>query len=157
MENRIEVIVGDIHKHEDQKAMLVMLDLYMQDPMGGERNLESKLATRNIEGLKKQANYVFFLAKVNGVVAGIANCFLAFSTFKGKQLINIHDFAVDPKFRRMGIGEAMMGKIVDYCNENNLCKITLEVRKDNFGAKKLYEKTGFKESEPEYLFWEKLV
>lgn len=153
----IEVNVGDIHNVEDQKAMLQMLDLYMQDPMGASNKLQTEIAVKNIEGLTKQANYVFFLAKCNGETAGVANCFVNFSTFKAKQLINIHDFAVDPKFRRKGIGEAMMKKIISYSSEHDFCKVTLEVRNDNQGAQNLYKKVGFKECDPIYHFWEMLV
>lgn len=156
MEN-IEVVIGDIQSEADQLAMLKMLDLYMQDPMGGEWSLPNELGEANIEGLKKQPNYVFFIAKYKGEVAGLANCFVNFSTFKGKQLINIHDFAVSPDFRRKGIGEAMMNRIVEYCTENNLCKITLEVRYDNPKAQNLYKKNGFVECEPPMYFWEKIV
>ena len=157
MKERIDVVVGDIHNVDDQNAMLAMLNLYMQDPMGGGNKLSKEIAKMNIDGLKQQANYVFFLAKVNGVIAGLANCFINFSTFRGKQLINIHDFAVDPSFRRKGVGEALMKKIVCYCIENDLCKITLEVRFDNSTAQKLYIKMGFAEGNPPYHFWEKII
>lgn len=153
----IEVIQGDLRKKNDAEAMLKMLDAYMHDPMGGEQSLKDEIARKNIEGLQNQANYVFFLAYYNGSLAGLANCFINFSTFKAKQLINIHDFAVDVKFRRKGIGEAMMNRIVDYCNTNDMCKITLEVRHDNLGAQNLYRKMGFVECEPAMYFWEKEV
>ena len=155
--DKIEVIVGDLKKAEDRDAMLKMLDLYMLDPMGGSWSLSDELTKKNIEGLSKQPNYLFFLAKCNGEVAGIANCFVNYSTFKAKQLVNIHDFAVDPKFRRKGIGQAMLDKIVEYSKENDFCKITLEVRYDNPNAQKLYQKMGFKECEPAMYFWEKKV
>lgn len=153
----IEVIIGDINKKTDQQHMLKMLELYMHDPMGGGQTLDEDLAMRNIEGLKNQSNYLFFLAMCNGEVAGIANCFINFSTFKAKQLINIHDFAVDPKYRRKGIGKAMMNTIVAYCQKKDLCKITLEVRNDNPNAQSLYTQIGFLECDPPMHFWEKVI
>ena len=155
--NNIEVRVGDIFNEEDSSAMLTMLNVYMNDPMGGSQNLQEELAKKNVEGLREQSNYVFFLAYYRGELAGVANCFVNFSTFKGKQLINIHDFSVSPNFRRKGIGEAMMNRIVEYCNENDFCKITLEVRYDNPGAQHLYKKMGFDSGIPPYHFWEKKV
>ena len=153
----IEVKVGNINSEGDAQSMLKMLDAYMHDPMGGAQALSDELAIKNIEGLRKQPNYVFFLAYCNGELAGLANCFIGFSTFKAKQLINIHDFAVDPAFRRKGIGVAMMDRIVDYCKEYDLCKITLEVRFDNPVAQNLYKKMGFDAGDPPYHFWEKLI
>ncbi len=157
MEDKIEVIVGDKGNPEHMKAMLDMLDLYMQDEMGGGRPLQSNIAFKNVEMLKAQSNYVFFLPKYKGEIVGIANCFVNFSTFKAKQLINIHDFAVSPRFRRKGIGRAMMSKIFEYARENDFCKVTLEVRNDNHGAQKLYREAGFQECEPPMHFWEREV
>jgi len=155
--DHIVVKQGDINDERDAQAMLTMLAEYMNDPMGGERTLNPELAQKNIEGLQKQSNYVFFLAYLNGELAGLANCFVNFSTFKAKPLINIHDFSVDPRFRRKGIGEAMLDKITDYCRENDFCKITLEVRYDNDGAQRLYRRKGFAAGEPPYYFWEKEI
>lgn len=155
--NNIVVKVGDIHQEADAKDMLTMLNLYMQDPMGGEQTLEESLAETIVNGLKKQSNYVFFLAYCGGELAGVANCFVNYSTFKGKQLINIHDFAVNPAFRRKGIGQAMMDGVVEYAKNNNLCKINLEVRHDNLGAQLLYKKMGFVECNPPMYFWERLI
>lgn len=153
--DNIEVKLGDIHNDKDASAMLKMLDAYMRDPMGGAQSLSEELGAKNITGLRKQCNYVFFLAYCNGELAGVANCFINFSTFKAKQLINIHDFSVDPSFRGKGIGFAMMNSIVDYCKENDLCKITLEVRFDNPVAQNLYQKMGFSAGDPPYHFWER--
>jgi ribosomal protein S18 acetylase RimI-like enzyme len=157
MKEKIEVIVGDIQDEEHVKAMLGQLNLYMQDPMGGQGKLSSELASTIAEKLKVQLNYLFFLAKFNGEYAGVANCFIGFSTFQAKQLINIHDFAVSPKYRRKGIGDALMKAIVDYSKQNDMCKITLEVRRDNIQAQKLYQKAGFVECNPPMYFWEKLL
>jgi len=153
MEN-IQVIKGNINNEKDTADMLNLLDQYMQDPMGGNLSLNPQLALKVIEGLKKQTNYVFFIAYCNNQPAGVANCFVNFSTFKAKQLINIHDFAVSPHFRRRGIGEALMQGIVEDARQQGYCKITLEVRHDNHGAQNLYKKAGFTECDVPMYFWE---
>lgn len=155
--SQIEIIKGNIHNEEDAADMLALLDLYMQDPMGGYGPMPEELAAANLEKLKQQSNYLFFIAKYNGQAAGLANCFVGFSTFKAKQLINIHDFAVSPHFRRLGIGKALMDYLIQYAAENDFCKVTLEVRHDNYGAQKLYKQSGFVECEPPMYFWEKRV
>jgi ribosomal protein S18 acetylase RimI-like enzyme len=156
MNNKIEVIVGDIRNKEHQQAMLSQLDLYMQDPMGGQGKLSEKLASEVLSGLLVQPNFIFFLAKCNDEYAGVANCFINYSTFKAKQLINIHDFSVSPHYRRKGIGEALMNKIFNYSKENCFAKVTLEVRNDNLNAQNLYKKMGFNECRPTMYFWEKV-
>lgn len=151
--DKIKVILGDINNETDARNMLKMLDLYMQDPMGGSQTMSPELAQKNLEGLRQQTNFLFFLAFCDDEVAGMANCFINYSTFKARQILNIHDFAVSPRFRRRGVGEAMMKKIVEYTRINGFCKITLEVRHDNPGAQKLYKKTGFTDSKPPMYFW----
>jgi ribosomal protein S18 acetylase RimI-like enzyme len=157
MTNSIKVIIGDINNEEHQQAMLAQLDLYMQDPMAGCGKMPDKLAIKIIDGLKEQPNYLFFLALYKGEYAGLANCFVNFSTFKAKQLVNIHDFSVSPNFRKKGIGEAMMDEIIRYCRNKGYCKVTLEVRNDNEKAQQLYKKQGFTECDPPMYFWELVV
>lgn len=152
--DKIQVIKGDINNETHAQHMLQLLDLYMQDPMGGSWSMSPQLAELNLQGLKQQPNYLFFIAYCNGEAAGLANCFNNYSTFKAKQILNIHDFAVSPKFRRRGVGDALMDKIVEYTRENAYCKITLEVRHDNHGAQKLYKKAGFADCDVPMYFWE---
>jgi ribosomal protein S18 acetylase RimI-like enzyme len=157
MKDLIKVIIGDINNSAHQIAMLSQLDLYMQDPMGGQGKLSQNLASEILSGLQNQPNYIFFLAFYENQCAGFANCFINFSTFKAKKLLNIHDFSVAPDFRKKGIGKALMKKIVSYSGENHFCKINLEVRYDNLNAQNLYKSLGFKECKPPMYFWELLV
>lgn len=155
--SKIEVLIGNIHNEEHQRAMLAQLNLYRQDPMGGVGAMDKTLENEVINGLKVQPNFVFFLAYYNNEIAGFANCFNNFSTFKGKQLLNIHDIAVDPHYRGNNIGRAIMDAIVDYCRKNQYCKVTLEVRTDNPIAQQLYKSLGFRDCEPIMHFWEKAL
>ncbi len=52
-------------------------------------------------------------------------------------------FAVDAKFRRMGVGSAMMDKFIELCKRENLLSIRLEVRTDNDEAIRFYKRYGF--------------
>lgn len=56
--------------------------------------------------------------------------------------IQIMQMAVDPAWRRQGVGEALIYHTREKARDKAL-KLTLEVRIDNIGAIKLYEKTGF--------------
>ncbi len=55
----------------------------------------------------------------------------------------ISDIAVHPDYRRMGVASAIMNALINHCTEKNLAFITLEVRKSNTPAIRLYEKLGF--------------
>jgi len=51
--------------------------------------------------------------------------------------------AVHPDFRRRGIAEALIGKLVADLKAKESHSLTLEVRSSNSAAQKLYEKLGF--------------
>lgn len=56
------------------------------------------------------------------------------------QIINA---AVHPSFRRRGIGEKLIKKIIEYSYGNDITTLTLEVRASNAAALNLYKKLGF--------------
>lgn len=57
---------------------------------------------------------------------------------------HITNIAVHPEFRRCGAASRILEEIIRMCDENNIKDITLEVRKSNYAAQKLYEKYDFK-------------
>lgn len=58
--------------------------------------------------------------------------------------VHITAVAVDPQYRRMGIGEQLLIAMTDHCKTKGAKWMTLEVRVSNVAAQKLYEKYGFK-------------
>ena len=53
------------------------------------------------------------------------------------------NIAVHPDFRRKGIGEALVKKLIAELSQRGCHSLTLEVRASNGPAKSLYEKLGF--------------
>ena len=53
------------------------------------------------------------------------------------------NIAVHPDFRRKGIGEALVKKLIAELSQRGCHSLTLEVRASNGPAKNLYEKLGF--------------
>jgi len=72
---------------------------------------------------------------------GIAVAYAGMTVIAGEA--NITNIAVHPKRRREHIGEILLEKLIEYCIENNLLLITLEVRRSNIAAISLYRKMGF--------------
>ena len=56
---------------------------------------------------------------------------------------NITNVAVLTEYRRQGIANALIGEFVKLAQEREFAFLTLEVRKSNLGAIKLYEQNGF--------------
>lgn len=58
---------------------------------------------------------------------------------------HITNIAVDPDWRRLGIGRYMLETMFDRAREHGATKMTLEVRVSNITAQNLYRKLGFEE------------
>lgn len=56
---------------------------------------------------------------------------------------HITNIAVLPEYRRRKIASAMLGEIIKTAKNEGLCLLTLEVRKSNIVAQRLYEGFGF--------------
>ncbi len=56
----------------------------------------------------------------------------------------LFQICVTESFKRHGIGSKLLGKMIEYCEENDVNRIFLEVREDNESAIALYKKFGFK-------------
>jgi [ribosomal protein S18]-alanine N-acetyltransferase len=57
--------------------------------------------------------------------------------------IDIHNIAVHVDFRRRGLGRLLLEKVVAEARQRSISQVTLEVRKSNLTAQKLYESVGF--------------
>jgi ribosomal-protein-alanine N-acetyltransferase len=56
---------------------------------------------------------------------------------------HVTNVAVLPTWRRRGIGERLLTELMIIAKNHGANKMTLEVRKSNWGARQLYEKLGF--------------
>lgn len=111
--------------------------------MGGGRDLPVAVRDRLISGLRQHPTSLVFLAFDAATPVGVAVCFLGFSTFAARPLINIHDLAVLPDYRGQGIGSLLLERVEAKGRELGCCKLTLEVRADNHRAQRLYQRFGF--------------
>jgi len=129
----------------DCQALLALTQNYACHPMGMGKPLPEDVANELIPRLRSISNALVFLAWEGEIPLGIATCFIGFSTFKARALINIHDLAVHSDHQGKGIGRALLQHVQLYAIENGFCALTLEVRNDNTPARKLYHQLGFKE------------
>jgi len=83
------------------------------------------------------ASYV--VARVDdGTVVGFAGVWLMVDE------AHVTTFAVDPAWRRQGIGEHLLVALLDLSIARGAREATLEVRLSNVAARRLYEKYGFR-------------
>jgi ribosomal-protein-alanine N-acetyltransferase len=77
------------------------------------------------------------LAEIDGCIAG----YVLFWLLPG--YIDIHNVAVHVNFRRRGIARLLLRQVLIQAKAQSVTRVTLEVRKSNLAAKKLYESIGF--------------
>ncbi len=160
--NDAVVRVADYQNRQDAQAVIGLLDHYARDPMGGGEPLSEFVLKNLITELQKYHGAFSVLAFNEGVPIGLANCFQAFSTFKCRPLVNIHDVIIREGYRGNGIAEKLLQQVQTTAKERGCCKLTLEVLQGNDSAKKVYQRFGFNayELDPEMgnaLFWEKMI
>jgi len=152
---QIRIIEADLSVPAHGAAVVRLLDAYARDAMGLGGPLSDSVRERLIDGLQRHPTRLVFLAELQAEPVGLAVCFLGYSTFAARPLINIHDLAVLPEFRQRGIAARLLEAVEARARELDCCKVTLEVRVDNAGARSLYETRGFSAGDCPYEFWTK--
>ena len=145
----IEIVQADLERADHQQAVVALVDAYARDPMGSGRPLPETVRASLIEGLRKHPTTLIFLAYERDRAVGVAVCFLGFSTFAARPLINIHDLAVLHEYRGQGIGRQLLEAVERHAVETDCCKLTLEVQENNHRARKTYTAAGFAQAEYE--------
>jgi ribosomal protein S18 acetylase RimI-like enzyme len=158
----IEVKIADYLDKEQSIDIGYLLDAYSKDQMGGSQPLPESVRSNLANELSKLPHAFSIICCVNNKPAGLVNCFEAFSTFKCKPLINIHDVVVVNEFRGLDLSQQMLSKVEEIAKLKGCCKITLEVLEGNKVAQNSYIKFGFAgyELDPimgKALFWQRNV
>jgi ribosomal protein S18 acetylase RimI-like enzyme len=161
----LNIRLADLDDKADQLCVFELLNGYACDPMGQGKPFSNEIRERLIPELKKQANAVILLAFADEppiplAPAGLAICFVGFSTFRAKPILNIHDFCVSPEYQGQGVGKKLMAAVEQDARARGCAKVTLEVRDDNARAQKLYVACGFdagKRGGDAMQFWGKTV
>jgi len=99
---------------------------------------------------------VYFAAVANGVIVG----------YTGMRVMldegHIMNIAVHPEYRRKGIGQLLIERLIQHAWENDIQALTLEVSVSNTAAIKLYQRNGFQinglrkryySNEDAYIMW----
>jgi ribosomal protein S18 acetylase RimI-like enzyme len=156
----IRVRLADLNHPEDGRHVVELLDMYSREPLGQAAPLAEDVRERLLPGLREHPMTLILLAFDESSAVGIAVCFLGFSTFAARPLLNIHDLAVRPEARGRGVGRALLYEAQRQAVQRDCCKMTLEVRDDNHIARQLYQDFGFASGNGDpsaYAFWTKYL
>ena len=86
----------------------------------------------------RQRNCIGMVAEHGEKVVG----FMIYELHKNK--LHIMNFAVNPGWRKRGVGAQMVGKLVSKLSSHRRTRITLEVRETNLGAQLFFRKLEFR-------------
>ena len=139
----LNILEADLALPAHQKAVVQLIDAYAQDTMGGGNPLSERVKSELIPGLRSHPTTIILLAYDGEVPVGIAACFVGFSTFAARPLLNIHDLAVLPSHRNLGVGRRLLEAVDAKARELGCCKVTLEVVEKNHRARHTYAAAGF--------------
>lgn len=99
----------------------------------------------------KSQNYIYITAFDDDMIVGYAGC-----TVVGEEG-DITNIAVDKKYRRSGIGETLLKKLLAEADRSGITQIFLEVRESNIAAQALYSKAGFEKIGVRRNFYQKPI
>ena len=139
----LHVRPADLADARDAESIVMLVNAYAMEPTGGSQPLPSDVRERLVPSLRSVPRALVLLAFDGDAAIGIAVCFLGFSTFRAQPLLNIHDLAVLPEYRRKGVARALLQAAEDHARRQGCCRLTLEVLESNSGAQALYYRFGF--------------
>lgn len=110
-----------------------------------ERSPESVVATEQDllrDGFGDQPYYSCLIAEQDGVPAGFAFFFYDYSTWMGRPGIYLEDLFVDPEFRGLGIGKALLRRVAAIAMEKGCARLKWQVLDWNTPAIDFYRAMG---------------
>jgi len=90
----VAIVDADFDNAAHRAGILDVLNSYAADPVGGGETLGPDVRERLVPALRDHPTGLVLLAIAEERPVGIAVCFLGFSTFLARPLLNIHDLAV---------------------------------------------------------------
>jgi [ribosomal protein S18]-alanine N-acetyltransferase len=91
-----------------------------------------------LQEIVRRSDRVYLVARFDSIVVGYGGLITS-----GREA-HITTIAVDPEFHRLHIGTKLMLGLMDAAIARGAHSVSLEVRRSNYGAQKMYELFGFR-------------
>lgn len=95
-------------------------------------------ATLFLQEMARRSDRYYIVAKTDGDLIGYGGM------ITGGPEAHITTLAVDPEFQRQKVGTKVLIDLLQTARDRGAGSVSLEVRKSNIGAQRLYEDYGFK-------------
>ena len=119
-------------------AFIQALALYERDPDA----VTATEADLLRDGFGPNPFYFCLIAESDGVAAGFAFYFFNYSTWKGRPGLYLEDIFVQPEFRGLGIGKALLQQVAAFAVEKGCLRLQWEVLDWNTPAIEFYRAMG---------------
>lgn len=136
----------DLHRQKEwQKKMSnIKIEKFKSEDIENALKLEEShkikiLSKKILESEINAENHYYIVAKENDDVVGYAGISYVLD------IADLLSIVVDKSKTRQGIASLMLEDLIEYCTQNSIREIILEVRKSNTSAQNLYSKYGFKQ------------
>ncbi len=143
----LRIVPLDLADPQHAVAFLDLLDHYARDPMGGGDGLLPETRSTLVDALKDVPGFhsalAFFDQNPDQTAVGLIDCFIGFSTFAAKPLLNVHDIVVHQSVRGQGVAQALLAWAEQRARAIGCCKLTLEVLANNDRAMAAYRRAGY--------------
>jgi len=105
---------------------------------------DAQLATNYIKERMENGESDIFLALDENSACGFMQLYPSFCSVQAVKIFILYDLYVDEKFRRAGVGEALMNRATQWAKENGAARLDLLTEHSNTAGQHLYEKLGYK-------------
>lgn len=131
---------ADLDCAADRRTIVQMLNEFM----GGQSHEDMPpIGEGVVDGMKNLGTARVYFCQADGEPCGLAVCFLGYSTYQQKVLLNIHDYYIRREHRGQGLGRRFLQYLEEECRRSGYGRMTLEVYDDNPKARQLYSRSGF--------------
>jgi len=107
------------------------------------------LAERFIKTRLGNNESVIFVALEGDQPTGFTQLYPKYSSVSAVKNWILNDLYVDSNYRKQGIGEALIKKVIDFAKSDGAAYVQLETAVDNYTAQSLYEGIGFQKQGPD--------
>ena len=132
---------------KDMTQLTPMMMAYIAD-FTNRQNLLEQAVTEHISYILAHPEAgIQFAAEHRGECLGFATLYFSFSTLRLQKIAILNDLFVQEESRGKKVGERLFEHCLDYSKVNSYAWMQWETTRDNFAARKLYEKMGGRISE----------
>lgn len=141
----VQVFEADLNDPAHADAIVKLLSALAASEFGRQQAMTDDEKAALVPGLAAFPAKQIWLASINDNICGVVICYLQFSIYSSKNMLNIHDLYTDPVFRRRGVAEGLVKTAIDWAHNQGHAFVNIEVANENSHAMALYHKLGFGE------------